>query len=197
MNFLAHSALAFDDEGLLAGQIAGDFVRGSDLSAFPPSTARGIRLHRRVDAFTDSHPRVLEARRGFEPPLRRYAGIIVDIIFDHWLARHWPSPGGRDLASHARWVDAALASQRESLPHDAQRFAAFLGRERVLERNHDIDAVSKTLLRVSRRSVRLAPMAAAAPRAADFARALEEPYLALWPELHGMARTWLERQQAP
>jgi len=194
LNFLAHSVLAFDDDALLVGQIAGDFVRGPDLSAYPSRIATGIRLHRRIDAFTDGHLRVADARRLFEPPLRRYAGIIVDIVFDHWLARHWPSPGGRDLASHARWVDTTLATQRGFLGDDVLRFASYLATERVLERNEDIDAVSETLLRVSRRSPRLSPMATAAPLAADFASALEAPFLELWPELSSMARTWLATQ---
>ena len=196
MNFLAHSALAFGDPALLAGQFAGDFVRGRDLSAFPTRVARGIRLHRRVDAFTDAHPAVVAARRAFEPDLRRHAGIVVDVVFDHLLARAWSAPGGRSLVAHAEWVDAALAAHEHALPPALGRFRAFIAREGVLAGNVDADEIGRTFLRLSRRSPAMAPLALAADRVDALAARLGEPFEALWPALGVAAGERLEELEA-
>jgi len=189
VNFLAHSALAFDDPSLLVGQFAGDFVRGRDLSGFPPRVATGIRLHRSIDAFTDAHPALRVARRGFEPTLRRHAGIVVDVVFDHLLARHWPAPAGRDLPGHARWVDESLAVHRTVLPPALARFATFVRGERLLEGNVEPRSIGRTLERLSRRSPRMAPLALAATRGTPLVSSLSEPFAAFWPELVRMADT--------
>ena len=196
MNFLAHSALAFDDPALVAGQFAGDFVRGTDLSAFPPRVAAGIRLHRRVDAFTDAHPSVAAARTAFAPELRRHAGIIVDVVFDHLLARDWPGAGGRTLVAHARWTDAALAAHAPSLPPSLRRFAAFARRTRLLEGNARVGAVGETLERLARRSPRMRPLSLAAARAESLVAPLEAPFACLWPALADMAASRLAELEA-
>ena len=191
VNFLAHSALAFDDTALLAGQFAGDFVRGRDLSAFPTRVASGIRLHRRVDAFTDGHPLIAAARTGFAPPLRRHAGIVIDVVLDHLLARRWTHPAGRALTDHALWVDEALAAHARSLPQPLRRFAAWAARERMLESNVEAAAVGRTLVRLSRRSDRMAPLARAAEGIEPVIERLHEPFERFWPELERMASAWL------
>jgi len=190
MNFLAHSALAFDDPALVAGQFAGDFVRGADLGRFPARVASGIRLHRRIDAFTDAHPAVVEARRSFDPDLRRHAGIVIDVIFDHLLAREWPSPHGRDLRAHAAWVDASLVAHADCLPPALARFRGHIAREDVLAGNRDATSVATTFARLSRRSPRMAPLALAAGQVGPLAERLQEAFRTLWPELE---RTACER----
>ena len=196
VNFLAHSALAFDDPALLAGQFAGDFVRGRDLSGFPPRVASGIRLHRRVDAFTDAHPEVAAARRAFEPPLRRHAGIVVDVVFDHLLAGRWPAPAGRSLPAHARWVDDALARHGAVLPERLAGFALWLARERLLEGNAEAASVGRTLERLSRRSDRMAPLAAAAIDIEPVIERLRLPFERFWPSLEVMATDWIAVRDA-
>ncbi|MEJ2383825.1 MAG: DUF479 domain-containing protein, partial [Xanthomonadales bacterium] len=91
MNFLAHLFLAGDEEALRLGALLGDFVRGREaLAAYPEPVREGIRMHRHIDAFIDTLPDFERLRSGFEPPFRRYAGIIIDLGLDHELARRWP-----------------------------------------------------------------------------------------------------------
>lgn len=91
MNFLAHLWLADQTRTSFAGAILGDVVRGADLSAYPDDIAQGIRLHRKVDAATDRHPRIVAVREQFAQGHRRYAGIILDLVCDYVLAGDWPS----------------------------------------------------------------------------------------------------------
>ncbi|WP_249977210.1 ACP phosphodiesterase [Vreelandella olivaria] len=88
MNFLAHAWLAHrGSDEFLYGNLIADGVKGSDLTAWPQEVAKGIRHHRRVDVWVDKHPSVQGARQRAPSPQRRYAGIALDIVWDHFLAR--------------------------------------------------------------------------------------------------------------
>ncbi|MEM6298808.1 MAG: ACP phosphodiesterase [Bacteroidota bacterium] len=100
MNFLAHAYLTAHDEGLLVGGFLGDFVKGKHYAErFPDSISRGIYLHRQIDHFTDTHPQVLELLKLLYPTQGKYASVLLDMLFDHLLARDWaaysesPLPG--------------------------------------------------------------------------------------------------------
>ena len=99
MNHLAHFFLAPADDEARAGTLLGDFARGADLSGYAPRVELGIRLHRRIDSIVDASPQVAALRTLVEPPLRRYAGILLDVFFDHALIRNWQdlsdTPGER------------------------------------------------------------------------------------------------------
>ena len=89
MNHLAHLFLAPNSPEARIGSVLGDFVRGVDLSTFPADVVYGVEHHRAVDSFTDSHPAVLESKRLFSKRRRRFAGVALDILYDHYLLRHW------------------------------------------------------------------------------------------------------------
>ena len=89
MNFLAHLYLADDTPESMIGNLLPDFVRGRLLAAYEPAVQEGIRRHRQVDAFTDAHPVFLRSRQRVFPHFGRYAGILVDIFYDHVLAAEW------------------------------------------------------------------------------------------------------------
>ena len=86
MNFLAHFHLAWPDEGLIAGGLEGDFYKGPLRDDLPEAVARGVQLHRAIDAYTDQHPALKELRAELPPHLRRFAGIVIDLSFDHFLS---------------------------------------------------------------------------------------------------------------
>lgn len=116
MNYLAHLFLAHRSPEGLAGCFLGDFVKGRLGGDCDPALGRGIRLHRRIDSFTDAHRATAASRRRFTGPRRRYAGIIVDLAYDHFLARHWDRYAGQPLEGFAASAYRALASQRDRLP---------------------------------------------------------------------------------
>ncbi len=89
MNHLAHVFLAPDSTEARVGSILGDFTRGIDVSLLPIPVQQGIRHHRAVDSFTDQHPEVLASKAVFSRQRRRFAGVALDILYDHYLLRHW------------------------------------------------------------------------------------------------------------
>jgi len=114
VNFLAHLWLADQARVPLAGAVLGDWLRGPLPDDLPAPLALSVRLHRRVDVETDKHPRVVAARTGFGPGQRRYAGILLDLLYDHALALEWRAfnvepldafadRAARDVGSHGEW----------------------------------------------------------------------------------------------
>jgi acyl carrier protein phosphodiesterase len=132
MNFLAHLWLTDRARLPLAGAILGDVLRGALPAAMPPPLARSVQFHRAVDARTDRHPRVALVRADFPAGARRFAGIVMDLLFDHVLARDWPAFSAEPLAPFAdragREVhDAAAWFEHAGDPApDAARFSALL-----------------------------------------------------------------------
>jgi acyl carrier protein phosphodiesterase len=147
VNFLAHLWLT-DRAGLpLAGAILGDVLRGALPPQMPEPLARSVQLHRRVDAHTDRHPRVVAARATFAPGPRRYAGIVLDLLFDHVLAQEWSAYSAQALpdfaaraareVGHGRaWFEHAgqAAPEPESFAALLQSYATGRGIERAIER---------------------------------------------------------------
>lgn len=87
MNYLGHSFLSFGNRELLVGNIIGDYVKGTrDIAHYPPDIQKGIRLHRQIDEFTDKHAAGTLAKHIFRPDYGLYAGAIVDVLWDHFLA---------------------------------------------------------------------------------------------------------------
>lgn len=193
MNFLAHSLLGFDRPALIAGQICGDFVKGRELSHFPAGVEQGIRLHRHLDMFADSYAGFLAVKQTMTGVPRRFSGIIIDVLFDHHLARHWQQFSTLTLPEHAQTVHSALAEHHHLLPESLQRFSALLKREEILERNTELYAIERTLVHLSSRSPRFSALALGQAQLRDFRESLHQPFEAFYPDLDSAARQFLNK----
>lgn len=190
MNHLAHALLADagDDEFAL-GSALGDFVRGRPDPAWPAARSAGLRFHRAIDGYTDRHPEVVAARNLFSPPMRRYAGIILDVWFDHLLVRGWNRFGnGQPLRGFAqRWL-ALLDRRRAELPRSLQDFMDWMHAHDLPASYGDeatLDAVFRVL---ARRLSRPSPVAAALPALRAQAAPLQRHFDAFFPDLAAHAR---------
>jgi acyl carrier protein phosphodiesterase len=126
MNFLAHLYLAAPDEGLQMGGLLGDFVRGQlALRKYPAHIRRGIRFHRWIDKETDSSATVKQLKHHFPREFRRYAGIIIDVAFDHELARGWSRFSATPLDRFDQQVRALLDRHDEVLPERLRGFMTY------------------------------------------------------------------------
>ena len=112
MNYLAHAFLAGPIAADRVGGVVGDFVKGL-LDPLPPglgpALADGVRLHRRIDSFADTHPAFRRSRGRVSAQRRRVAGIMVDLFYDHFLARHWAAVTSR-WPAHAAAAGASLTA---------------------------------------------------------------------------------------
>jgi acyl carrier protein phosphodiesterase len=125
MNYLAHAWLARHSDDAILGALLGDFVFGqSALQEWPPAIREEIVRHRRIDQYTDAHPAVAAARGLFDDAgLRRYAGIVLDVHFDHCLARGWARWNDAPLDDFTARVYRVLHDHRDELPSRLQAIA--------------------------------------------------------------------------
>lgn len=116
MNYLAHLLLAGAEDTDRLGALMGDFVKGPLPGALNADLAAGVMLHRRIDSFADAHPAFHRSRCRISAQRRRYGGILVDMFYDHLLARHWQHFHDQDLADFAREAYALLRRHEALLP---------------------------------------------------------------------------------
>lgn len=165
------------------GGLLGDFWRGAPDPAWPAGVADGVRLHRRIDAFTDAHPAVAAARALFEPPFRRYAGILLDVWFDHRLAASFEARIGRALRDFADEVYATLAAAPADLPAPFRLFAARAAQFDLLVAYAERERLDGVFSRLSERLSRANPVAHALPVLESLEQPLERAFEALWGDL--------------
>ena len=183
MNHLAHALLGRAEAGLMLGSLTADFVRGAIDPALPPGVRAGIALHRAIDVYTDAHPQVVAARARFAPPYRRYAGILLDVWFDHLLAREWATYGDGSLAAFSREVQALLGTRAAELPPRMHGFARYLQANDLPAAYRELAMIDQVLRGLSGRLNHANPLADALPLLQAQAPALEQHFAAFFPEL--------------
>lgn len=159
MNHLGHFLLAPEDDPVRAGTLMADVVRGPDLGAFAPRVALGIRLHRRVDTLVDTAAELAPLRERVNPPLRRYAGIVLDVLIDHVVIRHWPRMHGSDRATFHAGVYGSLGRMQPHMPEAAARLAQRLRAWDLLDSCATLEGCERTLEAIARRLRRPVPLA--------------------------------------
>jgi acyl carrier protein phosphodiesterase len=189
MNHLAHALLAEPgDEEFALGSALGDFCHGRPNPAWPPARRAGLRFHRGVDRFTDAHPEVLAARRRFDPPLRRYAGILVDVWFDYVLVRTWNRYSAEPLPAFSkRWL--ALLDRREpELPSAMRRFLTWMHAHGLPTAYGDATTIDAVLHGLAARLSRPSPVATALPALEARSAVLQRHFEVFFPALQAHAR---------
>jgi acyl carrier protein phosphodiesterase len=151
MNYLAHIFLARQSDDAMLGALLGDFVRGDFAGLYGPEIETEIAIHRKVDSFTDAHPALRDAKRLFESPRRRFAGITLDIFYDHMLARHWASYSAMPLDTFIGRFYDALARNGHRLPDPLDRIAPRMIEQDWLGSYRDFSGVEDAVNRVSTR----------------------------------------------
>lgn len=145
MNFLAHLYLSKENKNILIGNFISDAIKGSDYKNYPAEIRAGILLHREIDTFTDTHPIVRKSMHRLNKRYRHYDGVIIDLLYDHYLAKNWANYSKIPLALYAKNIYAFLLENIETFPEELQKllpnmikhnwlvtYASIEGMERVL-----------------------------------------------------------------
>ena len=183
MNYLAHLYLAKDSPELLLGSILGDFVKGAIGDRYPLKIKRGIELHRIIDTYTDSHPTTRASRNLYGPCRRRFAGIIVDLCYDHFLYRHWSAYADVALKPFISRVYHVLTIHRTVLPKRLAAMVPFMVSEDWLGSYQDLRGVEAALSRLSVRITNGTRLAGAVEEIKQHYHSLEMNFLIFFPDL--------------
>ncbi len=188
MNYLAHLYLAEQTREGLLGSLLGDFVKGRLDDRFPETVRRGIALHRAIDSFTDAHPLHLKSRNRIGRERRRYAGIIIDVCYDHFLCRSWTDYSNESLACFAARVYDVLREHHDGLPDRLRRIAPHMIADDWLASSADLANVGRALDGIARRIERRNPLAGALTEIEANYAALDDDFQHFFPELEAQAR---------
>lgn len=184
MNFLAHLHLATLADSSLLGNLMADFVRGNPDGQYTPDVVAGIRMHRRIDVITDAHPEVKAARQLFSADYRRVAPIALDVLWDHFLARHWaqiePQVPLRQFLQRAEdQIRPALAQTPEAFVS----LNALLWSERWMERYAEQPFLGRVLSGMAARRPKLSALGGIFPEIGQHYSALEAHFWRLYPQM--------------
>lgn len=151
MNYLAHIYLARQSDDAMLGALLGDFVKPHSGFQFTPEIEAEIATHRKIDSYTDRHPIVLQGKELFAGPSRRYAGILLDVFYDHLLAKNWASYSDIALDEFIRGFYRALAARADALPPNLARAAPRMIEQDWLGSYTDYSGVELAINRISTR----------------------------------------------
>jgi len=192
LNHLAHALLSGPDADLQLGSLLGDFWRGAPDPEWTAGVRAGVILHRKIDVYTDSHPQVSAARALFEPPFRRYAGILIDIYFDHVLARDWSLHATDSLAEFSARIGDLLDRHARWLPADLNRFAGYFHRHGLFGAYAQRATIDQVLVGVSGRLRHPNLLGEAGPALWERSNELDAAFARFFPDLADYARRQLD-----
>lgn len=127
-------------------------LRGSEVNDYQSRILTGILLHRKIDEFTDHHPLVKDAISLFKPGQGRYASVIVDISFDHFLAKKWKKYHSLELNDFATKVYDTMDGNHQILPERFQLMLPKMRSENWLYQYQYLDGIQKAFEGIARRA---------------------------------------------
>lgn len=153
MNFLAHLYLSGDNAEIKVGNFIGDFVKGKNLpERFDGDIAKGIALHREIDWFTDRHPVVKQSKDRLRPKYRHYSGVIVDVFYDHFLARNWNRYSTQLLPDFAEACYDTIQQHESVLPEDVKYMLPYMIKGNWLVNYAQLEGIHRALSGMARRT---------------------------------------------
>jgi acyl carrier protein phosphodiesterase len=189
MNYLAHLYLSEPTEDAWLGSLLGDFVKGPLDERYGEDITRAIALHRKIDSYTDAHPVVLQSKSRISAGRRRYAGIMVDMFYDHFLAKYWREFHDEPLESFTARVYAMLGRQHAILPERLQRMAPNMAQRDWLGSYAQVGSIHTALDRMGLRFKRENRLLNSADELVQHYSALESDFRVFLPQVAEFARS--------
>ncbi len=195
MNFLAHLYLSGRNPGIIIGNFIGDFVKGRNIyNRYGPGIASGIELHRAIDDFTDQHDAVKASKTRLRPGYRHYAGVLVDIFYDHFLARQWHEYHSQLLPVFAEEIYQLMYQHYNLLPEKVQYMLGYMMRDNWLVNYARLEGIDRALKGLARRTRHVSHMEKAVHDLQEQYRAFKDEFNTFFPEARAFADNWLKQK---
>ena len=143
MNFLAHIYLSKNNEEIMVGNFIGDFVKGNQLDEYSPAIQQGIRLHREIDHYTDNHEVVLQSKKKLREKYRHYAPVIVDVYYDHFLAKNWHQFSKVPLKEYTNSFYDTMVKYYNRIPKEVIHMLSYMSKDDWLFNYQYIEGMNK------------------------------------------------------
>ncbi len=183
MNFLAHIYLSGNDESVIIGNFIADGIKGKRYEKYPPKIAKGILLHRGIDTFTDAHPIVHQSTARLHKNYSHYSGVIVDILYDHFLAKNWSKYSDVPLDKYVQDFYELLRENFTILPPRIQRMMPYMIADNWLLSYATVEGISKILAQMNVRTKGVSKMNLAVAELEEFYEEFEAEFTSFFDEL--------------
>ena len=188
MNFLSHIFLSGNSEGLIIGNFIADSVKGTDYKLYSEDVQKGILLHRKIDTFTDAHDIVELSKDRLRAKYRKYATVIVDIYYDHFLAADFKDYSSVDLNVFTENVYSIIRPNHAVLPEKSVQFTKYMMLHNILFNYSKLEGIEKVLYGMSRRARFVSNMELAIEDLKEHYPLFENEFKSFFPELQEYVR---------
>ena len=183
MNFLAHIYLSFDDDEITIGNFIADSIRGKRYQKYPEKIQHGILLHRAIDSFTDRHPMARKSSKRLHTNHGHYSRVVVDIFYDHFLARNWGDYSDIELETYTERFYTLLEDNYTLLPVGIQRMMPYMIGDNWLLNYQHLDGIQRVFGGMNRRTKNKSNMLYAVKDLEMFYDEFETEFRSLFEEL--------------
>lgn len=192
MNFLAHLYLANTDKEIIIGNFIADTIKGNKFHHFSDKIQFGIKMHRAIDVFTDEHPIFRQSKRRLDDKYRLYKGVIIDIIYDHFLAKNWLQYSTTPLDVFSQEIYTLLYDHFEILPDRAKHLLPYMSNQNWLYSYRTIHGITSILHDMNVRTKGLSKMNEAVVDLKENYTIFEKDFTAFFKELEAFSSTYLK-----
>jgi len=183
MNFLAHIYLSGDNDLMKIGNFMADGIHGKHFDTFPMEIQKGIILHRSIDTFTDTHPIFRQSTKRLHANYHHYSGIIVDIFYDHFLAKNWNKYSDEKLEDYVEHFYQSLNDNYEFLNEKTQKILPYLIQQNWLLSYQTIEGIENVLVKMDNRMKRDSNMRFSVVELRTYYSEFEEEFTTFFEEL--------------
>ena len=152
MNFLAHIYLSNENEHIKIGNFIADAIKGNNYKHLPEEIQKGIILHREIDSFTDANEIVRKSKRRLHERYRHYDGVIIDILYDHYLAKNWANYSQTALKEYTQDFYIILTNNYDLLPEKTKHLMPYMIQDDWLYNYSSLDGIERVLQGMNRRT---------------------------------------------
>ena len=183
MNFLAHIYLSGDNDYIKIGNFMADGIRGKHFEEFPTDIQKGITLHRAIDTFTDAHPVFRQSTKKLHARYHHYAGVIVDVFYDHFLAKNWSVYSNENLEEFIQNFYESLRKNQAVLTEKTIGFMPYMFKQNWLSSYQTIEGINSILTQMDGRTKNKSKMRFATEELQEFYTDFEEEFTTFFNDL--------------
>ena len=158
MNFLAHIYLSGDNDLIKIGNFMADGIRGKHYEYLPTEVQKGIVLHRAIDTYTDAHPIFRQSTKRLHHRYHHYAGVIVDIFYDHFLAKNWSNYSNEKLEDYVKRFYDSLETHRDILTEKTVHLKPYMIEHNWLVNYQYKNSIARILTQMDHRTKNVSQM---------------------------------------
>ena len=187
MNFLAHIYLSGENDLIKIGNFMADGIRGKHFDHFPQDVQKGILLHRFIDTYTDSHDIFRTSTKRLHDRYHHYSGVIVDIVYDHFLAKNWTNYSDEKLEDFIKRFYNSLHHNYDILTEKTQGLMPYMIERNWLLSYRTVEGIHQILTQMDRRSKNISKMQFAVEELNEFYDDFEEEFTSFFEEMRKQA----------